>query len=167
MLLVAGGGRLEIASAVNPNPTDLFAVPTADFSGAWVLQRGAGPTVLSLHTPAAGLVEAWRDVTRPEVEALHAGASGRRLLVQVHRPRPQVDQRVFKDPALAVWEVGTPAPASYDELFVNEQTMKAFVHVDPDTISSGEPFLFDSGSPSLVFFPGGGGPSGAAAAAAT
>ena len=159
VLLAAGGGRLEIASAMNPNPTDLFAVPTADFSGAWVLQRGSGPTVLSLHTPAAGLVEAWRDVTRPEVEALHAGASGTRLLVQVHRPRPQVDQRVFKDPALAVWEVGQPAPAAYDELFVNEQTMKAFVHVDPDTLSAGEPFLFDSGSPSLVFLPPG--PSGA------
>ena len=135
LFLAAGGGRLEIAAAVNPSPTDLFAVPTPDFSGAWVLQRGTGPTVLSLHTPAAGLVEAWHDVTRPEVEALHVGASGKRLLVQVHRPRPQVDQRVFKDPALAVWEVGQPAPASYDELFVNEQTMKAFVHVDPDTIA--------------------------------
>ncbi|MGE5717037.1 MAG: hypothetical protein ACM369_10340, partial [Acidobacteriota bacterium] len=159
VLLVSGSGRLEVAAAVNPSPTDLFAVPSADFSGAWVLQRGTGPTVLSLHAPAAGLVEAWRDVTRPEVEALHAGGSGKRLLVQVHRPRPQVDQRVFKDPALAVWEVGKPAPASYDELFVNEQTMKAFVHLDPDTVAQGEPFLFDSGSPSPVFVPGG--PSGA------
>jgi hypothetical protein len=163
VLLAASGGRVEIAAAVNPNPTDLFTVPTADFSGAWVLQRGTGPTALSLHTPAGGLVEAWRDVTRPEVEALHVGASGRRLLVQVHRPRPQVDQRVFNDPALAVWEVGQRAPAAYDELFVNEQTMKAFVHVDPDTVSQGEPFLFDSGSPSLVFVPGG--PSGASGGA--
>ncbi len=162
VLLAGNGGQTEIAAALNPNPTDLFAVPTADFSGAWVLQRGTGPTVLSLHTPAAGLVEAWRDVTRPEVEALHVGASGQRLLVQVHRPRPQVDQRVFRDPALAVWQVGKPAPASYDELFLNEQTIKAFVHVDPDTVGQGEPFLFDSGSPSLVFFPPGApGPSGA------
>ena len=38
-------------------------------------------------------------------------SSGRRLLVQVHRPRPQMDQRLFKDPALAVWEEGQPAPA--------------------------------------------------------
>ena len=155
------GARKEIASALNPNPTDLFAVPTADFSGAWVLQRGTGPTVLSLHAPATGLVEAWRDVSRPEVEALHTGASGKRLLVQVHRPRPQVDQRVFRDPALAVWEVGKPAPASYDELFLNEQTVKAFVHVDPDTVGQGEPFLFDSGSPSPVFLGPSGGPSGA------
>ncbi|MCM3876807.1 MAG: hypothetical protein NEA02_10350 [Thermoanaerobaculia bacterium] len=158
VLLASGGSRTEVASALNPNTTDLFAVPTADFGGAWVLRRGTGPTVLSLHTPAAGLVEAWRDVTRPEVEALHAGASGQRLLVQVHRPRPQVDQRIFKDPALAVWEVGTPAPSSYDELFLNEQFVKAFVHVDPDTIGSGEPFLFDSGSPSSLFIPAG--PSG-------
>lgn len=158
VLLANGGARTEIASALNANTTDLFAVPTAGFGGAWVLQRGTGPTVLSLHTPAAGLVEAWRDVTRPEVEALHAGDSGQRLLVQVHRPRPQVDQRVFKDPALAVWEVGTPAPSSYDELFVSEQFVKGFVHVDPDTVGSGEPFLFDSGSPSL-FFPAGA-PSG-------
>ena len=156
VLLASNGVRVEVALALNPNATGLFAVPTADFSGAWVLQRGTGPTVLSLHTPAAGLVEAWSDVTRPEVEALHAGASGLRLLVQVHRSRPQVDQRVFKDPALAVWEVGMPAPASYDELFVNEQTVKAFVHVDPDTISSGEPFLFDSGSPmSFLLLPPG------------
>ncbi|MGZ5429123.1 MAG: hypothetical protein ACXWFS_08950, partial [Thermoanaerobaculia bacterium] len=162
VLLASGGVRTEVASALNPNATDLFAVPTADFGGAWVLQRGTGPTVLSLHTPAAGLVEAWHDVTRPEVEALHAGASGQRLLVQVHRPRPQVDQRVFKDPALAVWEVGKPAPPSYDELFVNEQSVKAFVHVDPDKIGEGEPFLFDSGSPtsSFVLPPGVPGPSG-------
>ena len=58
-----------------------------------------------------------------------------------------------------MWEVGKPAPVSYDELFLNEQTVKAFVHVDPDTVGQGEPFLFDSGSPSLVFIPGG--PSGA------
>ena len=161
VLFVGGGAQTEIVSYVTPdypNATDLFAVPTADFSGAWVLQRGTGPTVLSLHTQAAGLVEAWHDVTRPEVEALHAGASGQRLLVQVHRPRPQVDQRVFLDPALAVWEAGTPAPASYDELFLNEQTTKAFVHVDPDTVSQGDPFLFDSGSP-LLLAPSGG-PSG-------
>jgi hypothetical protein len=163
-ILLAGGASGEIASTTSTNLTDLFAVPTADYSGAWVLQRGTGPTVLSLHTPTAGLVEAWHDVTRPEVEALHVGASGQRILVQVHRPRPQVDQRVFKDPALAVWEVGTPAPASYDELFLNEQTTKGFVHVDPDTIAQGDPFLFDSGSPMLLGASGG--PSGSSSGGA-
>jgi hypothetical protein len=159
----AGGGVIrEIAGTSSTNATDLFAVPTADFSGAWILQRGDGPTILSSHTPAGGLVEAWRDVTRPEVEAIHAAASGTRLLVQVHRPRPQVDQRIFKDPALAIWEVGRPAPASYDELFLQETTYKGFVHLDVDAAAAGAPFLFNSGS-SYGFFAGPptGGPSGA------
>lgn len=159
----ASGGTLrEIASASSASATGLFAVPTADFSGAWVLQRGTGPTILSSHTPAGGLAEAWRDVTRPEVEALHAGASGLRLLVQVHRPRPQVDQRIFKDPALAIWEVGRPAPSSYDELYLNETDQKGFVHLDVDAAAAGAPFLFDSGAAyAAVFAPGQGGPSGA------
>ncbi|MEO8056064.1 MAG: hypothetical protein ABI768_12980 [Acidobacteriota bacterium] len=159
---VGGGTRTEIASDLPlENTSHLFAVPTADFSGAWIIQRGAGPTILSSHTAAAGLVEAWRDVTRPEVEALHAGASGTRLLVQVHRPRPQVDQRIFKDPALAIWDVGTPAPTSYDELFLQETDYKGFVHLDVDAAATGAPFLFDSGASSSVFFPPMAGPSGA------
>ncbi|MEO8587225.1 MAG: hypothetical protein ABI584_13760 [Acidobacteriota bacterium] len=158
----ATGTFTEIATTSSTNATDLFAVPTAGFGGAWILQRGAGPTILSSHTPAGGLVEAWRDVTRPEVEALHAAPSGTRLLVQVHRPRPQVDQRIFKDPALAIWSVGTPAPASYDELFLQETTYKGFVHLDVDAAAAGAPFLFNSGS-SYGFFAGppAGGPSGA------
>lgn len=142
----------------------LFAVPTADFAGAWVLQRGPGlPTVLSRHDPSSGLSEAWRDATAPEVEALHAGASGGRLLVQVHRPRPQVDQRLFRDPALAVWEVGAPAPRGYDELFLVEQENKGFVHVDVDALASGAPFWFDSGLPQLLLGgPAGGGDTGGA-----
>ena len=119
-----------------------------------------GPVAsLALHGTRRGVAR--RDAARSRGVA--PGASGRRLLVQVHRPRPQVDQRVFRDPALAVWEVGTPAPSSYDELFVNEQSVKAFVHVDPDIVGQGEPFLFDSGSPSLAFFPAG--PSGASGGA--
>jgi len=164
--LFRGGVRTEIASFVSadyPIASDLFAVPTADFAGAWVVQRGTGPTVLSSHTTAAGLVEAWRDVRRPEVEALHAGASGRRLLVQVHRPRPQVDQRIFKDPALAIWEVGQPAPSAYDELFLQETAQKGFVHLDVDAVAAGAPFLFDSGASYAWIFgaPGPPGPSGA------
>lgn len=162
ILLAKGGALHEVATSSGQNETDLFAVPTADFSGAWVLQRGDGPTILSSHTPAGGLVEAWRDVTRPEVEALHAGASGTRLLVQVHRARPQIDQRIFKDPALAVWEVGRPAPTGYDELFLNESAWKGFVHLDVDATAEGAPFLFDSGASLGGFWgPGQGGPSGA------
>lgn len=135
----------------------LWAIPTNDFSGAWILQRGTGfPTVLSRHQPGGAVVEQWRDGTGPEVEALHAGDSGERLLIQVHRPRPQADQRIFRDPALAVWTVGTPAPRSYDELFLDEQQAKGFVHLDVDAVAAGEPFVFSSGVTQYV---AAGGPS--------
>jgi hypothetical protein len=142
---LSGGSRTvlfeEPASALN-----LFAVPTYDYSGAWVIERGPGkPTVLHRHDPAAGAVKQWEDITAPEVEALHVGTSGTKILVQVHRPRPQVDQRIFQDPALAVWKVGDPAPRVYDELYMDEQFNKGFVHLDVERIEAGEPFVFDSG----------------------
>jgi len=160
--VVAGITPTDLASAQAVQGQRLFAVPTSDYSGAWIVQRGnARPTTLSLHKPGSPIVEQWQDVTAPEVEALHPGRTegGKRLLVQVHRPRPQVDQRLFKDPALAVWTVGDPAPRRYDELFLVEQTSKGFVHVDVDAIGSGEPFFFDSGMP-LRNVSTGGGPSG-------
>ena len=133
----------------------LFAVPTADYSGAWILKRGGGrPSTLLLHTPSFGLVQQWQDVSAPEVEALHAATSGNKLLVQVHRPRQSIDNLLFKDPALAVWHVGDPAPRSYDELFLSETTQKGFIHIDVDAIESGEPFVFDSGTAQTFFPPG-------------
>ncbi|HEX8169694.1 MAG TPA: hypothetical protein VF824_04045 [Thermoanaerobaculia bacterium] len=141
----------------NPETMSFFAVPTADFGGAWIIQRNAGrPTTLSLHTPERGLQQQWSDISGPQVEALHAGDSGTKLLIQVHRPRPSFDLQ-FLDPALAVWTVGTPAPKFYDELFLNEGVGKGFVHLDVDTIESGEPFAFDSAAsapePSLIISP--------------
>ncbi|HEX8153274.1 MAG TPA: hypothetical protein VF698_09125, partial [Thermoanaerobaculia bacterium] len=125
----------------------MFAIPTADFTGAWILEREfEKPTILSKHTFATGKVTQWADMNRPDVEALHAGASGNKLLIQVHRPRAMADQRMFLDPALAVWTVGTPAPTRYDELFMNEAPTKGFVHVDVDKLEAGEPFVFDSGT---------------------
>ena len=59
------------------------------------------------------LTEWWTDVSAPEVEAIHPAQSGNKLLIQVHRPRQSVDNLLFKDPALAVWHVGEPAPKSY------------------------------------------------------
>jgi len=136
------------------DPLSFFAVPTYDYSGAWMIQRNTGkPTKLLSYTPADGLKEQWQDVTGPEVEALIAGATGTSLLIQVHRERPQADQRLFKDPALAVWHVGETAPATYDELYLNETLGKGFVHVDPDKVASGEPFVFDSGPPGSGFGP--------------
>lgn len=141
------GTRTVIATQPATNFLNVFAIPTIDYAGAWIIQRNAGhPTTLSLHTSDKGLVEQWSDITAPEVEAIHAGASGNTLLVQVHRPRPQADLRIFKDPALAFWRAGEPAPRVYDELFMNEQTTKGFVHLDVENaVLNGDPFVFDSG----------------------
>ena len=127
-----------------------FEVPTADYAGAWIIKRATGkPTRLLLHTTGAGLVEQWQDITAPEVEAIHASAGGDKVLIQVHRPRAAIDTLSFKDPALAVWHVGDPAPRFYDELFLDEKSNKGFVHLDVDAIERNEPFVFDGGS--LVF----------------
>lgn len=130
-----------------------FEIPTADYAGAWIIKRATGkPTRLLLHTAQAGLVEQWQDITAPEVEAIHASAGGDKVLIQVHRPRAAIDTLSFKDPALAVWHVGDPAPRFYDELFLDEKTNKGFVHLDVDAIESNEPFVFDGGS--VVTVPG-------------
>ncbi|HSB37284.1 MAG TPA: hypothetical protein VLH41_10410, partial [Thermoanaerobaculia bacterium] len=158
--VVHEGSFTELVTADGKPETRLFAIPSAFWKGAWILKRDAGPTVLLSHSPAQGLVTRWSDVTRPEVEALHAGLSGNRLLVQVHRPR-QTPERRFIDPALALWEIGQPAPTRYDELFLNEQFTKGFVHLDVDAVSTGRPFLFDSGAPDAMILgpaaPSGGG----------
>jgi hypothetical protein len=165
-----GGVLTDVAGATSgsTDPMAFFAVPTFDYNGAWMIQRGNGnPTTLLLHTVSGGVQQQWQDITGPEVEALIPGASGKTVLIQVHRTRPQADQRLFKDPALAVWTVGDPAPSAYDELYLNEQVSKGFVHVDVDRIAAGEPFVFDSGpQPAnggggggviISPFPGGGG----------
>lgn len=140
---------------------NLFAIPTSDYAGAWVIQRApGGPTVLSRHEPATGLVEQWRDVASPEIEALHAGRSGRSLLIQVRRQRRRL-RRSLLSPAFALWEVGQPAPARYHDLALVEEDRNGFVHVDVDALASGAPFWFDSGLPKS---PGGApaGPNGVA-----
>ncbi|HYR29856.1 MAG TPA: hypothetical protein VEU30_15405, partial [Thermoanaerobaculia bacterium] len=114
------------------------------------------PTTLSKHAPGSALATMWSDVSAPQVEALHAGDSGQRLLIQVHRERP-TQEVPFLDPALAVWKTGDPAPQSYDELFLNEGFTKGFVHLDVETIAAGEPFVFDSGfiqsAPDIIVSP--------------
>ena len=142
------GTRTTILAQNSTDLIGIFAVPTIDYKGAWVIQRSVGhPTNLFLHTTANGLAQQWSDITAPQVEALHTGASGNTLLLQVHRPRPQTDARIFLDPALALWHAGEPAPRVYDELFMNEQPTKAFVHLDVENaVLNGDPFVFDSGA---------------------
>ncbi len=158
-------GVVNLSTPSGSSNYAFVAVPTAGYSGAWMMERTIGqPTKLSLYTPATGAVVQWVDVSGPEVEALHAGRSGNTVLVQVHRVRTLTD--TFRDPALAVWHVGDPAPSRYDELYLTEQGSKGFVHVDPDAIGNGTPFVFDSGtfsvtgcpicSPPLPTTPGGG-----------
>lgn len=149
-------GPYDAAEPGNSYPTmtrdtmSFFAVPTFDFSGAWTIQRNnTKPTTLSLHKPGSALQTMWSDISGPQVEALHAGSSNERLLIQVHRERP-TQEVPFIDPALAVWKIGEPAPRGYDELFLNEGFTKGFVHVDVETMAAGAPFVFDSGYVQMV-----------------
>jgi hypothetical protein len=129
------------------DPMRFFAVPTADFEGAWLIQRQSGrPTTMWRHGRNTGLQQMWSDVSGPQVEALIPGNSGQTVLVQVHRDHSVQLQRPFIDPALAVWRVGEPMPREYDELYLNEEWNKGFVHVDVDRLQAGEPFVFNSGS---------------------
>ncbi|MEA2491182.1 MAG: hypothetical protein QOH21_2974 [Acidobacteriota bacterium] len=167
--LIAGpAGQAPPAIGSTPtygqDPNRFLAIPSYDYRGAWMIQRDTGkPTNLLRYTPDGTVSTMWSDVSGPDVEALHAGASGDTLLVQVHRARQQ-PERFFVDPALAIWRVGEPAPAAYDELFLNEDYTKGFVHLDVDAVRNGAPFVFDSGmvrppdviiSPSPVPAPGG------------
>jgi hypothetical protein len=138
----AAGVRTTLVST----DATLVPIPTYDFNGAWIAQSATGqPTTLSRYTPQTGLIRQWSDISGPKIEALHAGVSGKTLLLQADRERNLADQPLFRDPALAVWHVGDPAPRAYDELFLNEQVNKGFVHVDADAIENGTPFVFDSG----------------------
>jgi len=142
-----GSSKILLEYPINDGTAaGVFAIPTADYEGAWLMRRASGiPTTLYQQSGMNDPVAQWSDVTSPEVEALHAGASGNTLLIQVHRPR-LVDTARFLDPALALWHTGDPVPRAFDELFMNEQPTKRFVHLDVDKIAAGDPFVFDSGA---------------------
>jgi hypothetical protein len=150
---VAGTYDKSNPNAFPPPPstttsTPFFAVPTSTYEGAWMIKRAnSAPTQLLEHSASRGnrsLIEHWSDITAPEVEAIHPSLAGDKLLIQVHRQRRSADA-LFKDPALAVWHVGTPAPKFYDELYLSEQADKGFIHLDVDGLESGDVFVFDSG----------------------
>ena len=75
LLYVKNGAATPVAAAWDGppdviQPTNIswvfYAVPTADYAGAWIIRRGGSrPTQLLLHKPASGLVEQWTDVSAP------------------------------------------------------------------------------------------------------
>ena len=149
----ATGSSVAAAAAPATKPGEFFAVPTVDYEGAWIVQRGRGlPTTLSLHTPGSGLVTQWQDAASPPVVALHAAASGRRVLIQVDRNHPASVRRLLEtrvDPGIAVWMVGTgpPPPSAYHELFLTQGSLAGFVHLDVDETAAGGFFAYCSGTP--------------------
>jgi hypothetical protein len=121
-----------------------FAIPTADFEGAWMVQQGPGdPTTLSRYYPGRGEEVMWTDERGRQIEALIPGASGETLLIQAQRPRGAADTP-FTGVSLALWRTGEPAPADYDDLLARLGTHYGFAHVDPDTLAAGSPFVFDT-----------------------
>jgi hypothetical protein len=155
-----------VDTAISPTLPVLpfFAIPTRDYEGAWIVRLGENrPTQLLRHSVSSfDPVEQWSDPRGPLVEALHENRAGSKLMIQVHKPRPVADLRLFVDPALAIWNVGTPAPERYEELYLNEGPRRSFVHLDVDAAEAGAPFYFDSAAFSQVGAPappisGGGG----------
>jgi hypothetical protein len=121
--------------------TSLFAIPTHDFEGAWIVKREPLlRTTLLRHTERRGLERMWSDSAAPDIEALYAGASGQTLLIQQRRPRFSS----FRSAALALWRVGQPAPVEYDDLYARFGPVPRFVHLDVDALAAGEPFVFDT-----------------------
>jgi hypothetical protein len=143
----------EIVSTQSSAPlAALLAVPSADFSQAWIVTTDAGATVLSSHTPSGGFVESWRDPSGPPISALFAADSGERLLVQTARSRQAPG---IQEVGLAVWSLGQSAPGGYYEIILNAPGPPTFVHLDVDAAESGAPMLIDPGSPQNI-----GGPAG-------
>ena len=133
----------ELVSTGNSWPQlEVFAVPTPDFTGAWIARMGSADTVLMSHSGDGAVRDVWRDASRPFIWTVHAAASGSRLLIRTRRFQ---GYRYWN--GLAVWHVGEPPPSSYDELLVRpELGGLGFVHLDVDAVDEGAPFLFDAGA---------------------
>jgi hypothetical protein len=139
VLLWQQGVAQEIVST---NTGTVFGVPSADFSGAWIVSQQTydSPTVLDSHTSAGGLIEAWRDASGPPISAVFAAGSGQRLLLQT-------DQRGWRTPSLGltVWNLGEPVPSRYDEIFLKGAGV-TFVHLDVDDATRGAPIFIAPGA---------------------
>lgn len=132
----------------------VLAAPSADFSQAWILTSDSSATVLSSYTPSGGLVESWRDASKPRIAALFAGDSGDRLLLQKSHYRPSARGSLRLDWAL--WRRGQTAPVVYDSVVVETTGGATLVHLDVDAAADGAPIWIDPGSPQNIARPSGG-----------
>lgn len=149
LVLWKEGSLREIVSTESGT---LLGIPAPDFAGAWILNRGGDATVLASHTPSGGLVEAWRDGSRPRIEGVFASESGRRLLF-LRRGILGSGPGSF---ALTVWEVGQPAPSGWDRVVLSSEGTPTLVHLDVDAAAvAGAPIFADPGSPLGFAMPSG------------
>ncbi len=142
------GSLTEIVSTELGN---LLGAPTADFAGAWIVRRDSGPTVLASHTAPGGLVEAWRDESRPRISGIFASDSGQRLVFL----RTDVGRSAPGSFGLAVWNVGQGAPV-WDRIALEGSGSPTLVHLDVDAAATaGASVLVDPGSPQNIATPSG------------
>lgn len=131
------GATTRVAQGQN-----LIAIPTSGFGGAWMMHDEGTGTVLLRHRPRHGLEKLWSVPEFLGADALHAGISGQTLLIQ--RPRARRDSNSRSGVMLALWRVGEPAPASWDELLGRMERWRGFVNLDVDAVAGGAPFVFDT-----------------------
>ncbi len=131
----------------------LLAEPSADFSQAWIVTSDSSSTVLSSYTPSGGLIESWRDASKPRIEALFAGESGERLLLQTKQYRPSAVG--MWELGWTIWSRGQAASSTRDAVLLNTYGPATLVHLDVDAAANGEPILIDPGSPQDVARPSG------------
>jgi hypothetical protein len=135
--LYRNGVTTQVAQGQN-----LIAIPTAGYGGAWILQHEGTGTVLLRHRPRHGLEKLWSVPELLGADALHAGISGQTLLIQ--RPRARRDNNSRGGVMVALWRVGEPAPAAWDELLGRMERWRGFVNLDVDAVAGGAPFVFDT-----------------------
>lgn len=142
----------SLREIVSTESGTLLGAPTPDFAGAWILDCRSDATTLKSHTPSGGIVEAWRDESRPRIEAVFAADSGRRLLF-LRRDILGSGPGSF---ALTVWDVGQPAPSAWDRVVVSSEGTPTLVHLDVDAVATaGAPIFVDPGSPRGFAMPSG------------
>ena len=149
LVLWKDGTLTEVVSAETGS---VLGVPTPSFSGAWIVRRDNESTFLASHNVAGGFVEAWRDASGPRISGIFAADSGQRLLfLKTHLGRGEPGS--FD---LAVWNVGEPAPATWDRVALSAEGSPTLLHLDVDAAATAGASVFvDPGSPLSIATPSG------------